>query len=87
MIEGSDAEDEWVTHQLAGHAHREEVLMWDEELHMGWPAELRCKDCAAVRYLQRNEAVSKIAAQNLFKSATTYPNGYNDRAEHWSIRG
>ena len=64
MIE-FDGEAEWTTHELAGHSHREQVILWDEELKMGWPAELRCSDCEAVRYLQRNEAVSKIAAQNL----------------------
>lgn len=66
MIE-FDGEAEWITHELAGHTHREEIIQWDEELHVPWPAELRCKDCEAVRYLSRQEAVSRIAARNLGK--------------------
>ena len=72
MIEGGTAEDEWITHQLAGHVHDEEILVWDEALGNSWPAELRCTKCEAIRYLSRNEAVSKIAARNTNTTTFTH---------------
>jgi hypothetical protein len=60
-----DGEDEWVAHELAGHTHQEEVLVWDEALGNAWPAELRCKDCNACRYLTRAESVKWLARHNV----------------------
>ena len=71
MIE-FDGEAEWITHELAGHEHHEQVVLWDEALGMDWPAELRCDDCESVRYLTRGEAVSKIAQHNLRKRDDTW---------------
>jgi len=75
MIEGTTGEDEWVAHELAGHVHDEQVLVWDEAISNDWPAELRCSKCSAVRYLQRNEAVHKIAERNLAMARFQYADG------------
>ena len=64
MTVESGPEDDWVLHELASHEHDEQVILWDEALDNSWSAELRCTKCAAVRFLQRNEAISRIAAKH-----------------------
>ena len=61
----STDEDAWIAHGLAGHTHKEEIIVWDEALGNEWPAELRCHNCSAVRYLQNAEARRMIQERQL----------------------